>query len=282
MSEHEILQRLAYLEELAWLARAGSAPATAGGWHTAYDVDFTTLPAQTIAVDGPVAIPNNVVPSTGSTTWLKGASAGEAIPLAIIPGPGEGLIFQPTNSPNLSTPLYALIPPQARLWTTQLRLYIYTTQTNSTTGAFVVEAIDATTIQLYGSETIAANITLLVIGGSVSYEFEFTDSLANPTDVNVSVLEIDGFKSAVLSNYYGNMQPGDVWPTDQQISPFMNILGNLSTADASFVWGDPSVPGPGTSDALDINNIQLLVGVEAIGQVGFKYGVGRLRLDYKL
>lgn len=70
--------------------RAGGGAST-GAWVTAYDVDFTALPVQSLATDGTYVV--------GGVTWTKGNSAAEAAAMVI----NDGLTITPTAGTDVTT-----------------------------------------------------------------------------------------------------------------------------------------------------------------------------------
>lgn len=266
----------------------GDGGSGAGGWVTAYEVDFTTLPAQTLATDGDVAILNNVVPSSGTTTFVKAGSAGETHPTAIVPGVGNGLIFQPEigggPSLTLASVISSLLPQDDQLWSTAVRIWISVTQSNAvgTEGTFGAELFDISSSSGYVISDAGGTFTAEVLGSSPDWVFPNERTLASPapTGFNVYMFEVDGLDSGILKTHLGTMVGGAFpsAPSEQSsLWPLTNIVGNLSTADASFQWIDPTA---GTPYALE--NLAMILAAEGNGQTGFKLGIGRLRVDYKI
>ena len=106
-------------------------PSSGGGngWTTVLDIDFTSLPNQTLGTDGDVTI--------DGMTWMKEGSSLESAHAAIVNG--VGLVFQPSygtkytyahetelvaesNLPFIFLPLEELIPTLS--FDTQIRIYV--------------------------------------------------------------------------------------------------------------------------------------------------------------
>ena len=100
-------------------------PAPSVGWQTALDLDFTSLPNQTIGSDGAVTI--------AGMTWTKTQSSGEHAAAAI--ANGTGLVMQPAagtdfyhsgspNAPSLFLP-FSQMGITGIDWSTKFRLWLY-------------------------------------------------------------------------------------------------------------------------------------------------------------
>jgi hypothetical protein len=106
-------------------------------WATALDLDFTTMPNQSLAVDGTVTVGTSPIFGTG-LVWTKVNSASDATPMAITNG--SGLIITPNAASNVSGAVFTAPALRIQLnsiipdWTVFMpfRIWIWESASNET------------------------------------------------------------------------------------------------------------------------------------------------------
>ena len=259
-------------------------PSSGGGngWTTVLDIDFTSLPNQTLGTDGPVTI--------DGMFWTKNGSSNESAPTSIVNG--IGLIWQPSYGSNyienvhsgytppyplpyLYLPLESLIPTLSV--DTQIRLYLSIGQETlpivpATSGSnfsmLGVGTEDLATLCLsmrrgtnVNPSTPSSNgIACSLITSLWGYEFVVTNkfqgvfppnsnySVPQQEDNNVAtvILSTKGFFPSCVSCCQGpEISPGASFPTPNEFSNMQilpNFIGNTLVFTAIEGYGYPQQP----------------------------------------
>jgi len=261
----------------AWIIQLFSSSggtATASGWSTVLDLDFTIQVPQVLSPDGPYTIAGNV--------WNKINSGNDAVPMAIVAG--QGLVVQPvaaTDYSNNVRTLPALLLPLTSLtalagidWSTPLRLWAWVSAENIganfdgaclglDVGGTATPPTTAGNLVYYAQKIhdgVDTFLNRLMIYNSTANSQSAAPDFSNPT----MMLEIpDGIAGLAARLFTGLAPGGGAWPAPGSLDPnFYNtfatatglnpnatdlgqLLAGLAIAEASLVLG-ASRAGSGT------------------------------------
>jgi len=285
-----VIGRGRYARETYPEASRGAPSVDDPSWVTAVDIDWTSLPAQTLAADGVYPIPNGATDGVTPISFIKTGSVFEAAPMAIVPGAGQGLIVQPDDGgfgPLLFTPLYSLVPVIVAKWSTRFRVWLFQTQNNANSdlGTAFREILFAD----FSSGDGPFQVLQGWVGGAgmlSGYKADggttiVANGLAAPGDaetgpVSCQVFEADLLSSAV-TNYVAQSNSVEPDGADIGLVPFLGLVPTGLSGASQQTWGDPT----GAGSALTFENVSFALGVTGSGQANFVYGLGRLVIQYK-
>lgn len=243
--------------------------ASASGWQTALDLDFSAQSSQAMGTNGNYTI--------GGYTWARQNQASDRVAMALTNG--SGLIIQPGTSdyfdstrtvPLIRLPLSQLSIPNLS-WSTRLRIWAYISADNSAANFdFCGVGIDndTTTRDFF---TVRMFNTTGNIGSRKNVDNVRTDALTSGLTLGatnrVLVCELEGVLPSVMRSYYGSYGSGN----------FPSLTTLQSTAGqtvAPLVSVGATVP--------DSMGVILLAGRASPSTTLLSVTFARVRVDYKL
>lgn len=246
-----------------------------GGWITALDIDFTSLPNASFPTDGTISL--------AGLSWTKGNSAHETTHVQVLNG--VGLQWVPASTSNYSGPTrtlpYIWLPLSQVFgsayydWNTYIRMYVSVGADNAAANSDNL---------VVGIDSNSTDCGLLLFRGFLGsflrvtplYNFnsqiQFEDTEKISSTVKTMCLETQGLSAGALAfhSYWGSsIAAGAQFPTIAAMS--------LGSWGSQGIFGDPN--GRPTSLPTQLG---LVIGAQRNGSsTSYVTNVQRVRIDYR-